>query len=306
MSKLIKTPNWKKKEINKVLYITLVLNFVVAFIKIVVGKQYGYLSLTSSGLESLFDGASNILGLVSIALAFRPADNTHHYGHFKYENIGGILLAILLFYSATQMAFQTFEFFGSTKEKLIFGPIPIISILVSLMMSFGVSYYEGKKGKELKSAILISDSKHTKGDFIISFGVLVSIICSYWKLSWPDLVVGSLISFYLIVLAINVFRENLPDLLDESPEIDKELLVEIEKIENVIDVHNFRARGNLRAVYVDCHLHLNKDLSLLKAHEVGKVVENIIKERLSEEFDSVDVTIHFEPFTPSHKDYSKE
>lgn len=295
----------KKREIKKVLWITLFLNLFVAILKIFVGLDYGYLSLTSSGLESMFDGASNILGLISITLAFRPADSDHNYGHFKYENIGGILLAILLFYSSTQIALETFSIFEGQKEEAIFGLVPLISILVSMSVSLYVSFYEGRKGRELGSKILISDSKHTLGDFVISIAVLISIICSYWHIRWVDVGVGLLVSFYLIYLAIQVFRDNLPELLDESASIDKDLLIEIEKINGVIDVHKFRSRGNENSVFIDCHLHLNENLSLVEAHSVGKEVENVIRNRHQDEFQKMDITIHYEPFDETHKDHSR-
>ena len=90
MSKVQTKSEIRKKEIKKVLWITLYLNIFVALIKIIVGNLSGYLSLTSSGLESMFDGASNVLGLISITLAFQPADKDHNYGHFKYENMVGL------------------------------------------------------------------------------------------------------------------------------------------------------------------------------------------------------------------------
>ena len=302
-SEIIKSDD-KKREIKKVLWITLFLNVFVAVLKIIVGLDYGYLSLTSSGLESMFDGASNILGLVSITLAFRPADSDHNYGHFKYENIGGLLLAILLFYSSTQIAFETFSIFQGNKTEASFGLIPLISILVSMSISLFVSFYEGQKGKQLGSKILISDSKHTLGDFVISIAVLISIICSYWNIRWVDIGVGLLVSFYLTYLAIQVFRDNLPELLDETAGIDKELLNEIEQINGVVDVHKFRSRGNVNSVFIDCHLHLDEKLSLIEAHKIGKKVEEVIKNRHLDEFQNMDITIHYEPFDDSHKDYS--
>ncbi len=305
MSKVQTKSEIRKKEIKKVLWITLYLNIFVALIKIIVGNLSGYLSLTSSGLESMFDGASNVLGLISITLAFQPADKDHNYGHFKYENIGGILLAILLFYSSIQIAVETIKIFDGVRPSAQFGALPIVSILVSLSMSIFVSYYEGKKGRELNSKILISDSKHTLGDSIISFAVLASIILSYWKIFWADILVGGIVSFYLIYLAIQVFRENLPELLDESAVIDPDLLKKIEAVSGVIDVHNFRSRGNENYVFIDCHLHLLRTLSLVEAHTIGKQVEEVIRTQLGETHDRMDITIHYEPFDHSHKDYSK-
>ena len=180
----------REQKIKKVLYVTLVLNVLVAVVKIIVGHYFHYLSLTSSGLESLFDGTSNILGLISIYVASQPADEDHHYGHQKYENLGGLVISALLMFSSIQIASEVFTFFKGDYNQPIFGGIPILTILFSMAVSLFVSKYERKKGEELNSAILKADSDHTYGDFIISFGVLISIFTSKFGYVWPDLVFG--------------------------------------------------------------------------------------------------------------------
>jgi len=85
------------KAIRRVLYITMGLNLVAMAAKLGVGYWTGALSLIADGYDSLFDAAGNVIGLVGIYLAFRPADPEHPYGHRKFETMAAVAISILLF-----------------------------------------------------------------------------------------------------------------------------------------------------------------------------------------------------------------
>src|SRR6185436_9879552 len=71
------------------------LNLLVAVAKLFAGYLTGTLSLLSDGFHSLFDGSSNVLGLIALTVAGREPDDGHPYGHRKFEamGIGFLLLA---------------------------------------------------------------------------------------------------------------------------------------------------------------------------------------------------------------------
>ena len=291
----------REKSVRAVLVITLLLNLVSATVKIFAGHTFHFISLTSSGLESLFDGSSNVLALVSIYFASQPPDEEHPFGHHKFETIGSLIIGALLVFSAIQIGLETYSIAREGAVQRRFHLAPLVAILVSMAISFFVSWYEKKKGDELNSNILHADAEHTFGDFIVSFAVLLSIVAAAFGVYWLDLLVGGIVSVYLIYLAIKILKSNLPDLVDTSPQINKALLKKVEEIPNVVDIHNFRARGNLSYMQVDFHLHLNADLSLKEAHRVGKQAEKTVREILKEQAHHLDVTVHIEPFDEDHK-----
>ena len=292
----------REKEIKKVLLLVLFLNLFIASIKIGVGFNSHYISLISSGIDSLFDSASNCLALISIYFAFKPADSGHNYGHYKFETFGSLVIGILILFSGVQFLLSMNLFGKEVFKEPVFGIFPFVSIVVSTGISFFVSKYEKKKGNELSSPILNSDSAHTYGDFLIGLGVLLSLICSYFKIYWVDGFVGGAIGLYLFVLGIEILRKNLPDLLDGSPVIKKELVKKVEEIEHIKDIHKFRARGNQNCMFIDFHLLLNEDLSLKEAHKIGHDAEEMIKRLLEKYARKIDVTVHVEPYEENHLD----
>jgi len=291
----------REKSVRYVLIVTLLLNLVSAGVKIFAGYSFHFISLTSSGLESLFDGSANVLALISMYFASQPPDEEHPFGHHKFETIGSLIIGGLLVFSAIQIGLETYSIATEGAVKREFHIIPIIAIIVSMSISFFVSWYERKKGDELNSNILHADADHTYGDFLVSFAVLISIIATAFGIYWLDLVVGGIVSVYLIFLAIKILKSNLPDLVDTSPEFNKSLLKKVENIPNVVDIHNFRARGNMSYMQVDFHLHLDADLSLKEAHKIGKVAEDKVRDILEGQAHHIDITVHIEPYDEEHK-----
>ena len=86
-------------RIRRVLWVVLVLNLAVALAKLGWGLLTNSTAMQADGFHSLFDGASNVVGLVGISIASRPADRTHPYGHSKYETYASAAIAGMLVFA---------------------------------------------------------------------------------------------------------------------------------------------------------------------------------------------------------------
>ena len=59
--------------------------------------------MQADGIHSVFDSAGNVVGLVGIALASRPADEGHPYGHAKFETYASLVIGVLLLLAAFEV-----------------------------------------------------------------------------------------------------------------------------------------------------------------------------------------------------------
>jgi cation diffusion facilitator family transporter len=89
--------------VRRVLWITLGLNLAATIAKLAGGYWTGSLSIVADGYDSLFDAASNVIGLVGLVIAYRPADDEHPYGHRKAENLTTLVIAMLLFLTTWEL-----------------------------------------------------------------------------------------------------------------------------------------------------------------------------------------------------------
>ncbi|MCB0187669.1 MAG: cation diffusion facilitator family transporter, partial [Caldilineaceae bacterium] len=92
------------RAIQRVLIITFLLNVLATLAKLGVGLWTGALSLVADGLDTLFDGLSNVIGLVAVNISSQPPDEEHPYGHRKFETLAALFIAAALFITTWELA----------------------------------------------------------------------------------------------------------------------------------------------------------------------------------------------------------
>ncbi|MDI6728310.1 MAG: cation diffusion facilitator family transporter [Thermodesulfovibrionales bacterium] len=278
-------------EIRKVLLITLALNILVSAAKVFYGYTTGSISIFSDGFHSLFDGVSNIVGLIGIHIASHPPDEKHPYGHRKYETVFTIFIGIL-------MLATCFEVFKNVYESLTGGHVTTVTsasfwvMVITLIINIFVSVYERRKGEKLNSEFLVADSKHTKSDIFVSIGVIVSLI--FIKLGFPiaDPITGVIVGIFIAKAGIDIIRESTETLVDRT-QMDISIIKEIAcTVDGVMECHEIRTRGTKKYIFVDLHVLVDPSLSVENAHRIAETVEKEIKSKISE---VVDVVVHIEP-----------
>src|SRR5512133_3825971 len=90
------------------LWIILFLNVAVAAAKLIYGTIIGSSAMQADGYHSFFDGASNVVGLVGMGFAGRPADEDHPYGHGKYETYSSAIIGAMLLFAAYRIGSEAF------------------------------------------------------------------------------------------------------------------------------------------------------------------------------------------------------
>lgn len=278
-------------EVNKILVLILVLNLLVAIVKVVTGSFYNILSIVSDGYDSFFDGISNVAGIISLFFARKPGDNEHRYGHSKVETFASIIIAILLFYVSIEIIHSAIDrFYGVGMPNITL--ISFVVLVATLLVNIFVTKYEHKKGVELKSDLLITDSKHTKSDVYATIIVLVGMV--FIKLGLPilDPILSFLIALLIIKTGLEILYENLNILMDKEVYDDEKIRNIIMEKKEVIDVHNIRTRGTPAEVHLDMHMVVSGKLSLKEAHDISHRCENMIRYEIPE---IKDVLIHIEP-----------
>lgn len=283
----------KFSKVRRILWLILLINLAVAGVKIVMGTIIKSSSMTADGFHSLTDGSSNVIGLIGIRLASRPVDEDHPYGHTKYETLAGLLISGILFVLSSRIIIDAIQ-------RLISPVTPNISIeslillLATLIINIFVSTIEYKKGKELESQILISDSLHTRSDIFISLGVLVTL--AGIRLGLPiiiDPLVSLGVSAFIIHSAYEIFKLNRDVLVDRAV-VDAEKIRSITmSYEEVLDAHRIRSRGDKNTLHIDMHIMTKPDLSIEQSHRLIHEIENRIREEINE---NAQVTAHLEPY----------
>lgn len=279
------------REIRRVLWITLFLNFGVAVAKLAYGLRSGVLAMAADGVHSFLDGGSNVVGLVAVSAARRPPDADHPYGHRKFETFAALCIGSLLLLAS-------YEILKAAWDRLLHrgvadpGPGGYVVMVVTMAVNLGVSLYERREGQRLRSEILLADSVHTRTDLLTSASVVAALIGASLGFEVIDVLVSFMIVGWIGYGAWQVVRPALATLADEARLDSRELDELVMGVDGVRDVHRIRTRGSHDQVFVDMHLQLDGDVTVRAAHDVLHEVDHVIKERHPE---VVDVLAHLEP-----------
>ncbi len=288
------------REIKRILLVIFFLNWVVAFAKIALGIFSGTLCILSDGIHSLFDGATNIVGIFGIKIAEKPADESHPYGHRKYEAIASQVILVFLVivgWELIRKIYMKFSASSAIHPDITWLPLSLGILIGCLIIDILVARYEFKKGIELKSTILKADSMHTKSHYATTSAVILGT--ALIEIGAPHIVDPIFASFVVVFIgkmALEIFKETAGVLSDKSL-VDKEKIKKIiESVEGIKSCHQIRTRGDESHIFLDIHIILNPNLSLEKAHEICHRVDDEIQKEIPA---IKDIMVHPEPPEPN-------
>jgi cation diffusion facilitator family transporter len=280
--------------VRRALILTMLLNYAAAAIKLTTGLLTGSLSILADSLGTLFDGASNIIGLAGIYIARRPPDKEHPYGHRKYETMATLGIAFLLFLTCWELIRNAISRLSNPVQPAI-NPWVAVAVVASIAIQALTSWYEEGVGRALKSEVLIADALYTRSSILVSAVVLVGLALIRAGHAWVDPVLALLIAAIIARIGIGIVWDAAQVLGDRAP-LDAEKIEDAAmSIEGVEFVHRIRSRGTADDIAIDLHIHVAPHSSIDSANAVADAVQA----KLMSEFEGVhDVTVHAEPRTP--------
>ena len=274
--------------------------FLVA-VKLVVGVFIGSISVISEAIHSGVDLVAALIALFSVKKSAKPADHHHPYGHGKVENISGTVEAILIFFAAGFII-------NESLHKLV-NPQPLGLVgwgvgvmLLSSVINIVVSHLLLVVGRATESVALEADAWHLRTDVYTSAGVLIGLAAIWvgkwaapnFDLNWVDPVAAIAVALLIIRTAYRMVKKSARDILDASlPDHELARLREIifKQAPNVVGFHGLRTRKAGSTRFVEFHLLVDQDMSVLDSHRITQVIDDDIR-RI---FPDTHVNIHIEP-----------
>jgi len=279
----------------RVALLGLVINVVLASVKIVAGVVGHAYVLIADGMESALDVAGSIVIWGGLTVAARPPDRTHPYGHGKAEPIAALVVAICVLAAAIGLAIE------SVREILTphHGPAPFtlaILVVVIVIKEF-LFRYVNRIGQDLESTAVRTDAWHHRSDALTSgaafIGISVALIGGErWQSAddWAALFACAVIATNGVLLALPAFQE----IMDTAPagKIVKSILAVASSVPGVVEVEKCYARKMGLDYYVDLHVGVDGNISVHQGHEIAHRVKSAIQQSDSR---IADVLVHIEP-----------
>jgi len=281
----------RHRSVVSVLRRVLVLNLVVAFAKIALGYFSGAVSILSDGFHSLADASSNIVALVGVSAAQRPADQNHPYGHRKYETMASVGILMFMLLVLSEVARNAIARLRAPGTPAVL-PLGLATMVATLVVNLFVVRYESRAGRRLRSEVLGADAKHTKSDVWTTLAVLVALVGVGLGFPVLDPIAGLVVSGFIGYACWQIAREASGVLADQVVLAEDDIRPVVESVPGVIGCEKIRTRGSADNVFVDLHLWIDGRTPLGQAHALSHVVKDKLMARFPE---VVDVVIHIEP-----------
>ncbi len=239
-------------------------------------------SILTDALESIVNVAAGFIGLYSLFIAAKPRDADHPYGHGKAEFLSSAIEGTLIGSAGAIILYKAIHnlVFPVQLHKIDFG---IWLIAGTAIVNFVLGLYCLKIGKRNNSPALTASGKHLQTDTWSTVGIIIGLLLLFYtRLIWIDSVVAILFALFIMYTGYTILRGSIAGIMDE---VDLKLLarmVEIlnaNRIENWVDLHNLRVIKYGTKLHLDCHLTVPWYLNVHEAHnEIDKLAAIIRKE----------------------------
>ena len=278
--------------------ISVLSNSLLVGIKLAVGILMGSVSVLSEAIHSGIDLCASLIACYAVGKAGKPADERHPYGHGKWENVSGVVEAILILLAALYIIFEAVTRLrsGSTVEHLGLGTAVMA---LSAIANWFVSRYLFRVAKKTDSIALEADAWHLRADVYTSVGVLTGLaLIAITNLMILDSVVAIAVAVLIIKSSIDLTRSAVADLFDvRLPKEDEEKIRQVLSgfQEGCVDFHRLRSRKSGSVRFIDLHLVVPRHWTIEEAHLVSDRIEKAMREALA----NTQVIIHIDPCNKS-------
>lgn len=265
---------------------------VVKFIAGVLGNSY---ALIADAIESTADVFSSVLVWIGLKYSTKPADENHPYGHGRFETLSTFAVIGFLVVSATVIAYESIQNIKTPHE----GPkIFTLYVLGGIILFKELSFqYVIRKSKQTNSSSLKADAWHHRSDAITSVMAFIGISFAIFLgegYEAADDVAALLASGIIIFNAYKIFKPVLSEISDEQ--IYDDLIRKIREISltvpGVIDTEKCHVRKMGMDYYVDLHMIVEGNISVIEGHKIAHDLKDEIQRKIPQ---VADVLVHTEP-----------
>ena len=290
----------RKKEIYKVTLIGSAGNAALLTFKFIAGVLGNSSAMIADAIHSLSDFVTDILVLVFVSISAKPQDQSHDYGHGKFETIASFLIGLALVTAATGIVVSgVMKFTAWLNGEELEAPrwIALWAALLSIAIKEMLYQYTSHRGKELNSQVMIANAWHHRSDALSSVGAAIGIGLAIWLGNrWAvfDPLASIVVGLMLVKVAYELLKKSINELTESSlpAETEQEIVQIIQSFGDVQQPHNLRTRRIGNRIAIEAHIRMDGQLPLNSVHERATTIEQKLKQRFGA---NTHVSLHMEP-----------
>jgi cation diffusion facilitator family transporter len=290
----------REQEIYKVTLVGSVGNAALLTFKFIAGTLGHSSAMIADAVHSLSDFLTDLLVLVFVSISAKPQDQSHDYGHGKFETIASFLIGLSLVAAATGIVVSgTMKSISWWNGEQIETPgwIALWAALLSIIIKELLYQYTAHSGLRLDSQVMIANAWHHRSDALSSIGAALGIglaICLGQRWTVLDPIASIVVGLMLMKVAYELLKTSIGELTEHSlpADTEEEIVQIIQSFNDVQEPHNLRTRRIGNHIAIEAHVRMDGQLPLHTVHERSTTIERKLKERFGAK---THVTLHMEP-----------
>lgn len=270
-----------------------VVNLGLSGLKFAVGAVVGSVALIADGIHSLSDLLTDMVVIVGMRLGRRPPDETHPYGHGKFETLAGSLVSLVLMVVGVEIGLRALAALQHPGGASLGGAMMAVA-LASLGTKEILYHATARVAAAVRSPALRANAWHHRSDALSSLAVLLGGVASSLRYPAGDGAAGMAVAMVILASGGKLLWDSLHELVEGRLKVPEEdaIVRAIEGVPGVMGWHRLRSRRAGRVSFVDVHITVDPEIPLRDAHEIASRVEQAVADALGGE---VSVTVHVEP-----------
>ena len=291
----------RNTEASKVTWLGFWMNMVLSIGKVLAGIFGRSGAMVADGIHSLSDFITDVIVLVFMKLSSKNTDQTHDYGHGKFETFATFIISVALFAVAILLMISgAKKIIASLMGNVIDKPgyIALIAAAVSIISKEWLFRKTRAVGEKINSQAVIANGWHHRSDALSSVGTLIGIsgaifMGTQWRILDP--IASIIVSVFIIGVAIKLLRPAVEELTDASlsDSVEEEIASIVKSVEGVEGMHNMKTRKSGNGYIIDLHIKVDPNMTVIKAHdEIASKIEDLLREKFGPQ---TQTSIHVEP-----------
>ena len=290
----------REKEIYMVTLVGSAGNAALLTFKFIAGILGHSSAMIADAVHSLSDFVTDLVVLVFVSISAKPQDQSHDYGHGKFETIATFLIGLALAGAAIGIiASGILKLAAWWNGESLEAPgwIALWAALLSILIKELLYQYTARKGRQLESQVMIANAWHHRSDALSSVGAAIGIGGAIWlgqRWTVLDPIASVVVGLMLIKVAFELLKSSVGELTESSlpADTEQEIVQIIQSFDDVREPHNLRTRRIGNRIAIEVHVRMDGRLPLLQVHQRATAIEHKLKERFGEK---THVTLHMEP-----------
>lgn len=284
---------------KRLITLSLITSLVLMLVKFVAYFLTSSNAVFTDAAESIVNVAAGAFAFYSVHLSSRPRDKNHPYGHGKIEFFSVFIEGGLILIAGGLVLVKALYnlFFPEELEHVSEG---MWLIAITALVNFVVGGYIKTRGKALHSLAVEADGKHLQVDAYSTLIVVVGLlIIKYTGFVLLDVILSIALGVFILVNGYGMLRKSIGGLMDESDEALVEKVIQVlndNRKDPWIDVHNLRVLRYGSQLHIDCHLTLPWYYNLEQVHVELLSIEKAMNDQIEM---STELFVHADPCIPS-------